>query len=294
MERHPYFDLWLHENPELSAHLGVEITGRVTLHEWPLSCVQLLHLSDGRQVIYKSQLRAASVEPDFFSAVNSGERDISPVSRSLLPHAELIGIFENCVGMIFEFIHAPRLEDVQLSEAEVVEHGNRLLHQISRFPTDLPVYIDISSPGKWSSFVQTTLSMLNSLIASKKFNLTTSAMVKGLADWSTSEAIVATFQAPAILNHGDLSGDNVFVTADGYKIIDWQRPVRGPAELDLATYFYTMGVEPLNYIHRGIVELNWFIHLRWFVECKLHWFQPGETYDRQVKELAELILHHSL
>jgi hypothetical protein len=289
MERHPYFDLWLHDTPELAEHLGAKIVERETIHDWPLSCVQLLRLADGRRVIYKSQLRATSVESEFFAAANRA--DIKKLFRSRLPHAESLGTLHNSVGMIIEYIDAPRLEDLQLTEAEIVEHGNLLQSELSQFPVDLPVYIDISSLAKWSAFVEETLSMLRSLIGHESFHLTTAASVQSLAEWSQSQAVMAALQALPTLNHGDLGGENVFVTPQGYKIIDWQRPVCGPAELDRVTYLFAMGVDPLKYTHRCMNELNWFIHLHWFVECKLHWFPPGESYDLQVAELASLILH---
>ena len=42
--RHPYFDLRLHDDQELESHLSTKIVERITLHEWPLSCVQRLTL----------------------------------------------------------------------------------------------------------------------------------------------------------------------------------------------------------------------------------------------------------
>jgi hypothetical protein len=291
MERHPYFDLWLHSTHELTELLGIGIMERITLHEWPLSCVQRLRLTDGSQVIYKSQVHATSVEPEFYAAVNGRQEDDPSLCRGRLPHATLLGTLANSVGMIFEYIDAPRLEYLQLTEAEIVEHGNRLLGVLRQFPADLPVYYDISTQVKWRVFAEDTLSMLHRLIARSELRLTTTAMLQKLADWSKSEAIGTALQAPPALNHGDLSGDNVFVTPDGYKIIDWQRPVCGPAELDQVTYLFAMGMDPLIYINRSILELNWFLHLRWFVECKLHWFPAGESYDRQVAKFAGLILH---
>jgi hypothetical protein len=290
MERHPYFDLWLHDTPELSAHLGVEIVERVTIHDWPLSCVQLLRLVDGKQMIYKSQLQAASVEPDFYAAFNHDRAGVSYLSRSRLPQAEILGTLENSIVMIFEYIDAPRLEDLHLTEAEIVKHGSRLLSELRQFPADLPVYIDISSQGKWSAFTEDTLTMLLDLISNEKFRMTAPATVQGLADWSKSEAIITTIKAPSALTHGDLGGENVFVTPNGYKIIDWQRPVRGPADLDQANYLFAMGLDPMKYTSHTIVVLNCFLHLRWFVEAQLQWFPEGD-YDSQVAELAGLILH---
>jgi hypothetical protein len=289
MERHPYFDLWLHDTPELAEHLGVEILERTTIHDWPLSCVQLLRLADGRRIIYKSQLRAISVEPDFFTAVNRDQSGVSRRSRSLLPRAETLRPLVNSVGMLFEYIEAPRLEDLQLNEAEILEHGDRLLSELHQFPAEMPVIIDISSIEKWLEYAEDTFSMMYTLIKNGKYRLTEPAMIQELTAWSNSKAIRDAFQAPPVLNHRDLGWDNVFVTPQGYKVIDWQRPARGPAELDRVNYLDRMGVDPLKYAQRSMVELNWFIHLRWFTECKLHWFPEGD-YDPQVAELTNLIL----
>jgi aminoglycoside phosphotransferase (APT) family kinase protein len=35
--------------------------------------------------------------------------------------------------------------------------------------------------------------------------------------------------------HGDLKADQVFVTRAGYRVIDWQRPVVAPPEVDLVS-----------------------------------------------------------
>jgi hypothetical protein len=291
MERHPYFDLWLHSSHEISEMLSVEIAERITLHEWPLSCVQLLRLANGSQLIYKSQLRATTVEPEFYDTAQRDQTVNASHCLSRLPRANLLGTLHNSVGMTFEYIDAPRFEDFQLNEAEIVDHGNRLLSDIRQFPSDLPVYIDISSLGKWSTLVQETIILLDSLITSGQFQLTTSAAVQLLAEWSRSNSVRTALQSPSCLNHGDLGGDNVFVIPGGYKIIDWQRPVRGPAELDRTTYLAAMGVDPSKYISREILGLFWFLRLRWLVECKVRWFPQGDSYDSQVAEFADHIFN---
>jgi Phosphotransferase enzyme family len=290
MERHPYFDLWLHDTPELEQHLGTEVVERTTIHDWPLSCVQLIHLSNGRRVIYKSQLRATSVEADFYTAINGNRSVPSDFAHARLPGFELVGVLENSIGMIFEYLDAPRLEDQQLAEAEIIEHGRGLLSELRCLPVNLPVYVDIGNQEKWSEYYEDTLFMLHALITAGKFTLTTHAAVQTLADWANSKPMLQVIHEPPAFTHGDLSGDNVFHTADGYKIIDWQRPVRGPAEMDLANFLFAMDVEPYPYLSRNVIELNWFLHLRWFVECKLRWFPVGESYDQQVADLASLIL----
>lgn len=293
MERHPYFDLWLHSNEELTELLSTAILERTTLHEWPLSCVQLLRLADYSSLIYKSQLQATSVEPDFFAAVQRDSARYARIYRPRLPHARQLGTLHNSVVMAFEYIDAPRLDDFTLDETAILDHGNRLLAEIRQFPVDLPVYTDISTLDKWTPFVEETLSKLTNLISSGQFRLIPSAAIQDMVKWSHSEAILATLQSPPALNHHDLGGDNIFVTREGYKFIDWQRPVRGPAELDRVSYLDAMGLDPLRFTSPGLVGLVRFLSLRWFVECKAQWFPPGDSYDRQVAELADQILQLS-
>lgn len=290
MERHPYFDLWLHDTQSLTSHFGVEIIERTSIHDWPLSCVQLLRLADGSRFIYKSQLCATSVEADFYAALNSEQSGIPERLRTLLPQAETLGSVGNSVGMIIEYIDAPRLEDMQLTEAEIIHHGRRLMAEIDQLPVDLPVYLDISTEEKWRAYADDTFSMLHDLIAGEKFNLTTAAMIQDLDRWSRSGTIKKlSWEKPKII-HGDVGGENVFLTPQGYKLIDWQRPGRGPAELDQVCYLEMMGIDPAKYCRRSMIELNRFIHLRWFTECQLHWFPAGDTYDQQVAVLARQIL----
>ena len=290
MERHPYFDLWLHSTDELTAFLSNGVIERSTLHEWPLSCVQLLKLNDGSQLIYKSQLRATTVEPDFFKTIQDESDKKAHAIYSLLPKAILVGYMQNSVAMFIEFIDAPRLEDQSLDEASIIEHGIQLQQVMEKLPSNLPVYTDISSTEKWIIMVSDTLSMLKGLIESEKFKLHTMAGVKALENFALSASVLAAFQRPIVLNHHDLGGDNVFLTPDGYKIIDWQRPVRGPIGLDLANYLTAMGIDPLQRVSPAILGVFQFLRLRWLVECKTHWFPPGEIYDRQVADLSEQIL----
>lgn len=293
MERHPYFNLWLHSDDDLAQILNIEIVDRTTLHEWPLSCVQLLRLADDRKLIYKTQLRATTVEPEFFHSIQ-GDSTINPRHDTIqLPRAYLLGTLRNSVAMTFEYLEAPRLDSLQLAEEEIVEHGRRLVANIRKYPASLPVYTDISTQDKWLGVAEDTLSTLKYLVSSGKFQLITTSIIMNLSRWVYMEATLKMFQSTITLNHGDLGGDNVFITSNGYKIIDWQRPIRGPASLDLIGYLSAMGIDPVRYTDPGMIKVARFLNLRWLVECKAQWFPQGESYDHQVAELADQILQQS-
>jgi hypothetical protein len=91
--RHPYFDLWLHNDDELAPFVQGDIAQRVTLHQWPLSCVQRLTTVDGRTLIYKAQF-GPTVESEFYANARS----------DLLPWAQTIYVQDGYACMLFEFM----------------------------------------------------------------------------------------------------------------------------------------------------------------------------------------------
>jgi len=57
MLTNPHFpELMAHDNASLARRLGADIVGRSTIHEWPPSWVLRLSLTDGRELVYESQL----------------------------------------------------------------------------------------------------------------------------------------------------------------------------------------------------------------------------------------------
>ncbi len=278
MEHHPYFDLWLHSTEELSTLLEIEVVERTTLHEWPLSCVQLLRLADDRRIIYKTQSQEG-VEPEFYRRVQS----------PLLPWHRSLGLLNTSETLLFEYIDAPLLENLPLSEAEILAHGRSLLHALRQVDDHAPVYCDLGSAEKWLVLVEEALNKLARLIAGRKFHLTRPEMIGVLEAWARSAAALAAIETGPCLVHADLSGDNIFVTPAGYKVIDWQFARRAPAALDWVGFLDGQGIDPLRYADPASVGVFWFVRLAWFVECKTRLFPQGKIYDQQVAELAKQI-----
>ncbi len=138
MNRHPYFDLYLHDDEELGVLLGSPVVQRQTIQEWPLSCVQRITTSGGRRLIYKAQ-HEPTVEPEFYAQVHS----------CLLVPARTIyraGVYS---AMLFDEIDAPTLEKLNLSESQALEAGRSLLQQIAEIEGELPYYLDICTEQKW-------------------------------------------------------------------------------------------------------------------------------------------------
>ncbi|HRJ44829.1 MAG: hypothetical protein KJZ86_20090 [Caldilineaceae bacterium] len=119
MNHHPYFNLLLHSDDELSAHLGEAITERVTLHEWPLSWVQQLTTAGGRRLIYKSQA-VPSVESAFYAGARS----------PLLVAAETLLATDDHSALLIEWIDGQPLGKMDWSSVDVVELAGKISEEI--------------------------------------------------------------------------------------------------------------------------------------------------------------------
>jgi hypothetical protein len=245
------------------------------MHEWPLSCVQRLALADGRRLIYKTQF-GPTVEAEFYAAARS----------NLLPRVEIVYRADGHVCTLSEYIDAPLLEDVELELEDAVRIGREVLAQIGAIEGNLPHYLDLSDEAKWGAFVETLLEDLRTLIDTHRFTETTKSALRTLERWAFSESVLDVIRAACGYVHGDLSGDNLFVLTDGYRVIDWQRPARGPTGLDLALLLESLGFDPRPYVGAGVMRVWNLKTAHWLVEAKLRWFPEGESYDGQVAQLV--------
>jgi hypothetical protein len=276
VHRHEYFDLRLHDDEELVGLVGVDIVERVTLHDWPLSCVQRLTLADGRKLVYKAQF-GPTVEAEFYASARS----------DLLPWAQTIYESDGHVGMLIEFLDGPRVEELGLPEGEVVQIGRAVVEQIAGIVGELPHYLDMSDEGKWAALINATLEDLRVLTEQAKFRLVDAETMRNLERRAFSEPVLSAVRTGPGYVHRDLSGDNVFLLPDGYRVIDWQRPILGPADLDLAVLLSSLGFDPLPHVGEGVVEVLDLLSVHWLTQCAARWFPKGAAgYDKQIAELA--------
>ena len=276
MHQHPYFDLWLHDDAELSALLDSPLVERTTLHEWPLSCVQRIRTADGRSRIYKVQSEP-TVEPAFYTRARSPL--LVPVCVIEMPGSPSVLLLEEVV--------APRLEEVRLSEARAVEIGNSLLDQIGRMEGDLPFRADISGLSQWMQYVEDMLGDLSALVEMGVFRAVDRALIDRLTRLAESGTVLAAIQSRTGYLHGDLTGDNVFVLPDGFRVIDWQRPIRGPVDIDRAVLLDSLGFDPGRHVPAGVVQLMHMLRIAWCAQCARCWFAPGATtYDAMIADLT--------
>ena len=281
MQSHPHFpDLLFHTDAALADLLGIAIRERKTIHEWPLSLVQKLTLADGRALVYKSQL-PPTVEPQFYAAASS---PLLPAYQAL----GTLGTLGDCAIMTFDWIDAPLLRDEAYSTSALVNHGRRVIEQIGKIQGDLPVYLDMGSADKWMVECEFVLERLHTLIKDKRFTSVDDAGVSRVRAWAHSASVVETVASQSRLIHGDLTAEQIFVTPDGYRVIDWQRPMIAPPGIDLVALLLRQNIAPHPYVDPIAFRLYWFLHLRWAVVAQ-HDLFPRERWPIFNQWAAEAI-----
>lgn len=271
MVRHPLFKrIVMHSDTELAGALGADIAERRTIHQWPLSCVQKLRLDDGRKLAYKSQL-PPTVEPAFYANV---------ASDLLTGHRWLTKIGD-CEIMTFDWVDVPLLGSLAFTEAELLHHGSRVISQIGEIQSEAPFYLDISDAQKWLGNAGETIAKCRELIKTRRFPSTTLEALEDVQKWSESSAVVKAATDHARVIHGDLTASHVFVAADGYRVIDWQRPMLGPPEVDLVSLLIGEAVDPGRYVNPLLIGVYWFLFLHWAVQAQFHLFPrfSGSLFD---------------
>jgi len=279
LHKHPYFDLYLHDDQELVAHVGGKILEREMLHEWPLSCVERIATAHKRW-IYKCQ-SGPTVEAAFYTVTQS---DLLIPTRVLYQQ-------EGYACTLSEYVDAPLIEDLGLSEAQALSIARQVRAQMDEMKGHLPYLYDIRTPESWQSLVKGTLENIADLIEQGKYTQTTSDLVEELRGWAYSEQTLQAVQRKPGYVHGDFTGDNLFVLGEGdYRIIDWQRPYYGPTELDIASMLESFEFDPLQVVGPGILQIRSFMLIRWFTACAVRWFPDGaKTYDGFTAEHAAKI-----
>jgi len=280
MYQHKYFNLRLHDNVELEEILRAKIVERRTLHEWPLSCVEQIITEEGRKWVYKSQF-GPTVEPQFYASAKS---------RLLVAGKTLYRSESGFVNMLFEFIEAPRIRDLDLSDHVIVAVWNNLSQSIAKIEGKLPYYHDISGKQLWKELMEMMLENLETLVSEGSFRSVDHKALRKLQAWVFHEEVMAALGKNIGLVHNDLSSYNVFVLPDGYRIIDWQRPILGPKELDFAALLESLHREAGRFVDQGIIWIMYLLRIEWCTECAIHWFPEGQdSYDRSIHRLISLV-----
>jgi len=158
------------------------------------------------------------------------------------------------------------------SDIDLIDHGRLVVGHIGEIQGELPTYLDIGSTDSWRGVGEVALEKLGTLIRDGRFGSIEPDAVDRVRQWTTSAPVVDTIiRCPRVI-HGDLTAAQVFVTAEGYRVIDWQRPVMGPPEVDLVTLLVSRQFDPRRHVDASVVGIYWFLHLNWAVEAQFDLF----------------------
>ncbi|HEY3018787.1 MAG TPA: hypothetical protein VGJ32_01275, partial [Solirubrobacteraceae bacterium] len=149
---------------------------------------------------------------------------------------------------------------------------------------DPPVYADIRGEAAWARFAAEMIEDARAMAAAGGFEAAGGATVDAITRAVESPVVLAAVEEEPGYVNTDLKAAHVFVLADGYKVLDWQRPIRGPAALDRATLLRSLGVDPLGHVAPGVLTLQSLLRIAWFAACDRRWIGPG--YGAAIVRLA--------
>lgn len=269
------------DDAELAAEMGVEVRSRETIREWPLSWTQKVEFADGRRYAYKSQL-APMVEPAFFAACAS----------PLLPAHHALGSYEDCSTLLVEWLDAPSLADLGLGADEIRARGAEVVGRIAEIGSDLPVYLDVGTPQKWTAEARTTLDKLRTVMADRRFLNLAADLPDRLEVWAGSEPVLERIASDSRIVHRDLKLEHVFVTGDGYRVIDWAVPAIAPGLVDLVWLLKGSGIGSLGMVDAATHDIAHFLGLRWAVVAQHDFFpaHPNSMFEYWASESAAVLL----
>ena len=277
MYRHPYFDLWMHDDSELAICLGLPVVGRLTIHEWPLSCVQRLTLADGCTWIYKVQSQP-TVEPEFYQRARS----------DLLVGTQVLPIPGLPAALLLQDVRAETLETYANSLEETLYHVDTILESLGHINGCLPAFADIRTAERWLAYARDLVADLIYLVESGAFKQVDRKMVDRVAEITQSKVVLQAVLVETGYVHNDLCAENIMVLENGYKVLDWQRPIWGPVALDRATLLASLEIDPANHVQPGVLQLRSLLLIAWFAQAARRWYPPGAaTYDHQISGLID-------
>jgi hypothetical protein len=222
------------------------------------------------------------VEPEFY------ERASSP----LLPEHQLLGRLGRCETMVLNWIDAPQLRKEASGAEELLRHGRAVVEQIGAIGGEPPVYLDVSTPQRWSAEVDTALEKIVKLHQDGLFQAVSPEALRRLREWAAEPEVVDAVTRQARIVHGDLKADQVLVAGEEYKVVDWQRPLRACPELDLVAMLVGAKLDPFAHLDRRVVQIFWMLRLHWATEAQLDLFPDfrGPLFNGWAAEAVTSIL----
>ncbi|MGC4044166.1 MAG: hypothetical protein QM758_10235 [Armatimonas sp.] len=238
---------------ELAEHLGEPVTERVTLHAWPLSQVDEVTLESGARWIYKLQ-HPPTLEAEFYQHARS----------PLMAPCRILRSDENGAELLLPRLLSPTLKGWNGTEADFVSCGQEIIGHIGQIAGDVPVFRDLGSAPAWRAFVEETVSLIAPLWPEQ---------AAAVSQWSEEPNVLRVIDETSQLISGDLKAEHIFVEPDWPKVIDWQRPLRAPAGVELALLLESENIPAEKYVSPQALGVRWLVLTHWALFAKKHYLQ---------------------
>jgi len=125
------------------------------------------------------------------------------------------------------------------------------------------------------------------LVDQDKFELVSHDTVHTLDRCARSPEVAEAASVSPGLVHGDFGDDNLFVLPDGYRVIDWQRPMRGPTHLNFPGFRDRQAADAPQSLRNGLFVISEFLGVNWLTQCKKRWITDATSYDALIARCAE-------
>lgn len=278
MKKHEFFEIWLHDNAELSDLCDKSIVVRESLQAWPLSVVERISFEDKTSWIYKVY-RNLPIETHFYQNVNSSH--VPKLFFSVSDGDQHWLFLEDIAGE-----HVVRDEkDSILTLAQQIRNVINEIDFNKSFRYDL-------SKSNYGIFCEELISLLKMLHKEKKLAIIDKDIISQIEKALFCPAALQTVQGHCALLHGDLKCDNILVRPDGtIVIIDWQNFLWGPEKIDIYSLMANQFIDPVPIAGVGPEILRLALIIKWYADCLDRWLPYTEFYSQLIMKIAKQMCH---
>ena len=260
----------LHSTDSIQEAIGRGVISRTTIHQWQLSVVQKLVFDDQSIYAYKANL-PPSVENDFYRRSNT----------DLLPEHIQLPQVASTQGLLLKWIHFPAISDLTLEQIDLCSLCELVVDRLGSMSGSLPFHTDISSRVRWEDYISRMLARFETYFLRNQNGSVPRSATRYISSFADNKKILEILCKSTRLIHGDLKSDQIFVSSGNIKVIDWQRPVVGPASLDLASLLISLGIDPSGKVSPEILQVHWILFTGWILEAWMdHFDQTTGTMER--------------
>ncbi|HEU5086801.1 MAG TPA: hypothetical protein VFT99_05125, partial [Roseiflexaceae bacterium] len=114
-----------------------------------------------------------------------------------------------------------------------------------------------------------------------------------LMRWAERREVLHAVDRTSQLINGDFKAEHVFCGAGAGGadvVVDWQRPYRAPAEIDIVSLLESAQIDPAPHVAPVAIRLRAFLFVHWAAEAKTHLLPQLGLFDQWARMGIDTIL----